>query len=417
MPTHLGKPIYLAVDLASDSQPLGDGTLWSHAATMGIRIKGAEFTIDRSVIENFISVFRTGYPQKICVDYEHGTMNGATDHGQPVPAAGQVMELKGVYSAADFSGDLKAAAEKIAAKIGRSLDDTRNFGLWMRWRPTARALQMVTAREYTELSIAFSENFDHNTTGTPQGPTILSVALTNTPFLDDMLPVAASRRDGEPPHDSLHPEHQNMPNATLLQRAAAFFGKAFSSEEEVQAAAEERITSLSRENESLKGYKTLGDVIATEVGETDPTKIPAKVRELKAVAVAALAKQEEEKEKATNSEADKILLKHEKRLSPAQKDYFRPQLVTELKAGTKSGETKTEKVIESFPESKALGRTSASDGGRDAPTDRDSRLQLRAREIMDSDPSVKRQAEKDDYGAYKRALSMAGREIPHDEKK
>ncbi|MDP9203649.1 MAG: phage protease, partial [Gemmatimonadota bacterium] len=364
------RPIRLAVDLQFDAPVLSDGSLWSHAATMGTRIKRSEFTIDKSVIENFIQVFRTGYPQKICVDYEHGTMNGATDTGQPVPAAGQVMELKGVYAASDFSGDLKTAAEKIAAKVGRSLDDPRNFGLWMRWRPTARALQMVTAREYTELSIAFAEDMEHNTTGAPQGPTILSVALTNTPFLDDMLPVAATRRDGDPPHDSLHMEHQIMPNATLLQRAAAFFGKAFSSEEEVQAAAEERINSLTRENDTLKPHKAFSDAVSSEVGESDPTKAATKIRELKAVAVAAQKAQEEEKEKAVGSEADKILLKHEKRLSPAQKDYFRPQLVTELKAGTKSGETKTEKVIESFPENKALGRTSASDGGKDAPTDR-----------------------------------------------
>ena len=417
MPITAERPIRLAVDLQFDAPVLRDGSLWSHAATMGTRIKRSEFTIDKAVIENFISVFKSGYPQKICVDYEHGTMNGATDTGQPVPAAGQVMELKGVYAGSDFSGDLKTAAEKIAEKIGRKLDDARNFGLWMRWRPTARALQMVTAREYTELSIAFSENFDHNTSGEPQGPTILSVALTNTPFLDDMLPVAASRHDGDPPLDSLHLEHKNMPNATLLQRAAAFFGKAFSSEEEVQAAAEERINSLTRENETLKPHKAFSDAVSAEVGETDPAKAASKIKELKATATAAQQDKVEQTKKAHEAARDKILLKHEKRLTPAQKDYFGVQLMAELATGTKPEETKTEKVIGSLPENAALGRKSAADGGKDAPTDRDARIQLRANELLESDASIKRQAEKDPHGAYKRALRMAGSEIPREVKK
>src|SRR4051812_43542822 len=159
------KAIHLAVDLLFDAPVMSDGTLWSHAATLGTRIKGSSFTIDHTTIDNFIRVFKTGYPQKIVVDYEHGTFNGATDAGQPVPAAGQVKELKGVYSATDLTGDLLATAKKLCEKVGRPLDDPRNFGLWMRWLPTARALQMVTQREYTELSIAFFNDLPHNVTG------------------------------------------------------------------------------------------------------------------------------------------------------------------------------------------------------------------------------------------------------------
>jgi hypothetical protein len=105
-------------------------------------------------------------------------------------------------------------------------------------------------------------------------------------------------------------------------------------------------------------------------------------------------------DRAAGSEADKILLKHEKRLTPAQKEYFGPQLVGELKAGTKAGETKVEKVIESIPENKALGRKSAADGGKDAPTDRDARIQLRANELLEERSRSQAQAEKDEFGAY-----------------
>lgn len=411
------KAIYLATDLQFDAPVMGDGTLWSHAATMGTRIKGTEFTIDRSVIENFISVFKTGYPQKICVDYEHGTMNGATDRGQPVPAAGQVLELKGVYVFADFSGELKTAAEKIAAKIGRSLEDPRNLGLWMRWRPTARALQMVVAREYTELSIAFAHDLEHNTTGAGQGPAILSVALTNTPFLDDMLPIAASRSDGKPPASGSANEDNHMPSPTMLARAGAFFGRVFATEDEVQAVAEEKINTLSRENESLKPHKAYSDAVSAEVGETDPVKAQAKIKELKATALSATQAKEEQTKKTHETARDAILLKHERRLTPAQKEYFGPQLYAELAAGAKAGETKTEKVIESFPENKALGRKSAADGGKDAPTDRDARIQLRAHELMESDPGIKRIAEKNDYQAFRLATRKASSEIPREEVK
>jgi hypothetical protein len=83
----------------------------------------------------------------------------------------------------------------------------------------------------------------------------------------------------------------------------------------------------------------------------------------------------------------------------------------------KTGETKTEKVIESFPENKALGRKSAADGGQDAPTDRDARITLRANELIETDPGLKRMAEKGEkgeYEAFKIALRRANSEIPRD---
>jgi phage I-like protein len=408
-------------ELSSDSALQSDGTLWTHAATMGTRIKGSEFTIDKTVIENFVNVFKSGYPQKLCVDYEHGTMNGATDFGQPVPAAGQIVELKGVYSVDDFTGDLKTTAEKLAAKINRPLSDARNFGLWMRWRPTARAAQMVSSREYTEVSIAFSHDYPDNETGEGQGPTILSVALTNTPFLDDMLPVAASRDHDRGTSTELDEKrNRSMPVPQMLQRAAALFGRAFTNEDEVVTAAEERINTLSRDNDSMKPKVTAYDAVASVIGESDPTKVAEKVRTLKTDVDTARKEKDDASNKAADSEADKILLKHETRLTPAQRDYFKPQLVTELKAGAKSGETKVEKVIESFPENKSLGRKSASDGGKDAPTDRDSRVLLRAEQLKEERSDLKAEVAKGGqaaYNAHLKALRLAGNEIPRDEQK
>jgi hypothetical protein len=141
-------------------------------------------------------VFTNGYPKKVPVDYEHAS---TTDDPEVrklraqglVPKAGDVVELRGVFSSEDFTGDLKSAAEKLSAQAQRPLDDPRNLGLWMRWKPTSRALNAIKAGEYTELSIAFDEDLPRNTDGAGQGPGLWAVALLNTPFLDDMLPVAA----------------------------------------------------------------------------------------------------------------------------------------------------------------------------------------------------------------------------------
>jgi hypothetical protein len=45
-----------------------------------------------------------------------------------VPKAGDVVELRGVFAADQFTGDLKTAAEKLSSQAGRPLDDPRNLG-------------------------------------------------------------------------------------------------------------------------------------------------------------------------------------------------------------------------------------------------------------------------------------------------
>jgi phage I-like protein len=412
MTTTLEKPIYLAADLYDDATLLGDGTMWSHAATLGTRIKDTPFTIDKATVENVIRVFKTGYPQKVCVDYEHASVLAPTT-GQPIPAAGQVYEFRGVFSPSDFSGDLLATATRLAAKANppRALDDPRNLGLWMRWKPTPRAYQMVQAREYTELSIVLYHDMEHNVTGEGQGPAVGSVGLVNTPFLDDMLPVAASRSRGGSRADPGE-EQREMPNANMLQRAAAFFRKPLASEDAVMDEAEGEITTLRRENDTLKGFKSFSDVVSAEIGETDPAKATAKVRELKAVADTAKKEKEKETERANGTAADAILLKHEKRLTVPLKEHFKPLIMTELAAGVKPGETKTEKVIESLPTNVNLGRSSGNDKGENAPTDRDSLIAVRADAIMEENTQLKELAKTDRSTAYKQAIKLAAKEIP-----
>jgi hypothetical protein len=176
--------------------------------------------------------------------------------------------------------------------------------------------------------------------------------------------------------------------------------------------AENTITTLTRENTELKAHKSFSDVVSAEIGETDPVKATAKVRELKAVVVTAKAEKEAETVRANGTAADAILLKHEKRLTVPLKEHFKPLIMTELAAGVKPGETKTEKVIEQLPANLNLGRSSAADVGRDAPTDRDSLIAVRADAIMEENTQLKKLAETDRSSAYKQAIRLAAKEIP-----
>lgn len=390
-----------------------DGTIWSHGCTLGTRFKGSHFTIDQDVVENFIRVFKTGYPQKIPVDYEHGTVNGATDTGQPVPKAGGVKELRGVYSVSDFDGDLKTAAEKLAERAGRPLDDPRNFGLWVRWSPTPRALQMIREGEYTELSIAFLDHFEHNVTCEDQGPVLVSIALTNLPFLDDMLPVAASRGRGANP--GVSGEEPNMPDdrrPTMLARFAAMLGKVFTTEEDAVSATEAEILQLRTKVTLLEPHKALADAVTAAVGETDPAKAAAAITALKATADGAQTATEAAQKTAREAAADKILAKHEKRVTPATKEFYRQSIIRELTAGVAEDKTETEKAVAVLPEHGiTTPRQSGADTGTNAPTDDDSILAERATALMSENEQLKELAKTDRPKAYKQALRLAQKEI------
>jgi phage I-like protein len=370
------------ISLTTDSLVAADGTIWSHAATLGTRFKGSEFTIDRATIENFVRVFTSGYPQKIPVDYEHGTTNGATTRGQPVPKAGDVLELRGVFAASDFAGELRTAAEKLAAKADRSLDDPKNFGLWMRWRPTKRALGMIQEGEYSELSIAFDEDFADNTTGKGQGPTLLAVALTNLPFLDDMLPVAASRDLGGSPA-VIGQKEFTMSKVTMLAAAAALFGKPVVDEE--QAVTE--LTALQTELPKLRSYAA---DVGAELGETDPAKAVEKVKQLKASVTQYESAAAEAKKAATKAVVDSTLKEHESKFVPAMRPMLERELTREITEGKAAKDTDVVKALSAAPKLGITERaTGADDGSSSANTTDDVKLDAAAKELMQSDAEVK----------------------------
>jgi phage I-like protein len=354
----------LAAAVGAPSTLLPDGSIWSHAAVPGtFWYRGEQATLDHTTFASFVANFRAGSPGKVPVDYDHGSFKA--DGTGPFPKSGDVLELRDVAAAAD----LPAAALAQIAALGRDADDQLNFGLWVRWKPTERALGLLRAREYTEMSICFGEPDSPPRTGEPQGPTLYSIALTNTPHLDDMVPIAARRSDGG--NAPAAREDSTMTTSTFLSRLSALLGRAIGTEDQAATAAEEAVIALradvTRREATIAELKPGADgfrALAAELAETDPAKAVAKVKELRATAAAATARAEKEETKALAGDVDKILRTHETKFVPAEKTFLSESLTAELRAGTKPGETKLEKILAVRPAIAAFERRSGADSGR-----------------------------------------------------
>jgi phage I-like protein len=381
--------------VATDSIVAADGSIWSHAASLGTYVKGTQFTIDRPKIENFIRVFASGYPRKVPVDYDHSSTNGAAGNGEPVPKAGDVLELRGVFAPADFTGELKAAAQKLADQAGRAVDDPQNLGLWMRWRPTNRALGMIREREYTDLSITFGP-VDDKTTGAPQGDVLIAVALTNLPFIDTMLPVAASRDHGGT--RAAPGERENtMGKITMLAAAAALIGKPGADEDQAAAGLMELHAEVPR-------LRQLATDVGAELGESDPTKLVGKVKELKAQNTAHELAATRAREAAIRTSAEAKIKTYEKKLTVPMRALMLSQLVRELTAGAKLEETDAVKALDSMQDLGITERSSGADVDDPNKNDPDRGILKRVNELMEKDEEIRELRKSDGYSA---AFSLA----------
>jgi phage I-like protein len=400
--------------LAADSLIAADGTLWSHAATLGTRFKGSEFCIDQACVQNFVNVFTSGYPQKIPVDYEHAS---TTDDPEVrklraqgmVPKAGDVVELRGVFAADQFTGDLKAAAEKLSAQAGRELGDARNFGLWMRWKPTARALAAVKAGEYTELSIAFDSDLPNNVDGSGQGPGLWAVALLNTPFLDDMLPVAAGRDMDTPPGGrSATPTTERPMNAKLIALVAAVRGKPVSTEDEAIT----ELTAFQAEITELRAHREYREILSAEFeNEKDPAKTVAKVRELRAKVTQAETDAAAAKKAGIKTTVDATIKQFEAAIgNVGLRTMMTRELTRELEAGTELEKTETFKTLKELAPDRKFVQSSVADVGGAGAGD-DVKIAARADELLEKDPSLKALSVRDWPEAYRQATSRAVREL------
>lgn len=122
-----------------------------------------ELLFDRAFAERLVANFKA-YPRAVPADYDHGT-EALTGNPATGLAAGWVKAVR-------------IEGEAVFAYV----------------EPTARALAHVESQEYRLASPALHLDWTNPETGKKQGPTLLSVALTNRPFLPRMAPVEAIDR-------------------------------------------------------------------------------------------------------------------------------------------------------------------------------------------------------------------------------
>lgn len=125
---------------------------------------------------------------EVNVDYDHKSEQGA-EIADPIPSAGRVTELLGPEPFTDAQG------------VQRHI-------LWGRYEPTARARQLIAAKEYRFTSPAFGQGIDR-ATGKPQGVTLSTVALTNRPVILSMPRICMSR-DGHSANSSISKSRGTM---------------------------------------------------------------------------------------------------------------------------------------------------------------------------------------------------------------
>lgn len=396
----------------SDSIVLPDGTLWSHAATPGSYVYGGSaFALDRDVLEGFIRNFTSGYPKKVPVDYEHSSTTSDPEIKKlraqgKVPMAGEAVEFRAVFSAEEFTGELRRSAEALAKKAGRKLDDPRNFGLWMRWHPTEDALKTIRARHLSQLSIAFGEVTD-NKSGKSNGLGLVAVGLVARPFIDDMISVAASANakadDIAPAAPATSQQEHTMTavaNVRLLTALAAVLPAAVNDEEQA-------ITQLGQLGPEIKQLRAFRDAVTPELGEVETPKVVEKIRALKAENTQFKADALEAKKRAMKITVDDTMKKHEKKFSSVpQRDLMAKMLTAELEAGTALEETETVKALSSMTESGVTGQISLGDAGEKA-TD-DVKIDRKAKELMETDAAVKELRAKEGFApAFRLALTKA----------
>jgi phage I-like protein len=121
--------------------------------------------------------FRKKGNGEINVDYDHASEipNFA---GGPRPSAGRVVALRGPEPYTDSQG-------------------TPREILWGNYEPTEMARGMIRKREYRYISPVLARERVDKATGVGQGMTITTIALTNTPVLEEMPGIFACSEGGE----------------------------------------------------------------------------------------------------------------------------------------------------------------------------------------------------------------------------
>lgn len=151
-----------------------DKPVWIQIAKAGRFNKGGPFELNAQVFSDIIKNFDATTNKLVPIDFEHASESDPTDGVIPTqgaPAQGWITKLE----MRDNGSTLWALVE---------------------WLPLAR--EYIKAKKYRFFSPAIRFNARDRNTGEVIGARLTSGALTNNPFLDGMMPLAA-RDFGEEP--------------------------------------------------------------------------------------------------------------------------------------------------------------------------------------------------------------------------
>lgn len=152
-----------------------DGPTWIQVAKAGEYFKsGYPFKLNAQVFTDIVSNFNATTNRTIPIDFEHASEADATKGEIPTrgaPAQGWITQL-----------EMREGGESLWALVD--------------WLPLARSY--IKSGKYKFFSPAIRFNARDKTTGKVIGARMTSGALTNNPFLDGMVPLAARDFEEEP---------------------------------------------------------------------------------------------------------------------------------------------------------------------------------------------------------------------------
>jgi hypothetical protein len=225
-----------------------------------------------------------------------------------------------------------------------------------------------------------------------------------------MIPVAASRRDGGA--GAVSPKEKSNMASKILLALSALLSKPVETDEDAVTQLNTVRTTNEEQARQLSTLTEFQSVIGAEFdGETETPKVLAKITALKAKVTELTAQAASGAVEGRKAIVDRIIAKHEKKLSVPAKAMFARNLNAELEAGVKEGATETEKVLETMKEIPQLaGKDSLADNGTNA-TDSDgtatAAFEAKRAELYRTDPDIVEMAKRNPNQAYALSVSKA----------
>jgi len=159
---------------------------------------GHEVSFTRDDLETAAANFYKLANHDLNVDYDHACEDLERAAGEPTPSAGRIVALDEPEEFERGNGESGVGNRENQPLASHSQLPNSNsrWILYGRYEPTARARQLIKEREYRYVSAAFARDYPDRKTGSSQGLTLTSVALTNQPFLDELPEIRLSIRSG-----------------------------------------------------------------------------------------------------------------------------------------------------------------------------------------------------------------------------